>query len=314
MNDRLAAAIAAHATGEGPEPTAIPGLYLSRYTTVAAPRHAVDRAILCVVAQGAKCVLHDQTRHEYGAGSYFVLPLDLPLVGQIAAASPEVPCLGVTLELDFAELATLAAALGVGPVGGLDAPTGSPPVAGFADGLAVTPLDGGLRDALTRLVTLLAAPAEIPVLAPLVRREIFYRLLVGPHGPLLRRLAAEGGPAQRIAAGLEWLRERALGPVRTADLARAVGMSPSTMHAWFRAVTGMSPLQFRTQLRLQEARRLMLVGSADAATASRQVGYESPSQFSREYRRLFGAPPRRDVARLRAAAAGAEHVPAAAVP
>lgn len=314
MADQLAAAIAAHATGEGPAATAIPGLYLSRYTTITAPPHAVDRAILCVVAQGAKRVLHDQTRHEYGSGTYFVLPLDLPLVGQIAAASPEAPCLGVTLELDLAELATLGAELGAGSAGATGAPLGPIPAAGSAGGLAVTPLDAALRDALTRLVTLLAAPAEIAVLAPLVRREIFYRLLSGPHGPLLRRLATAGGPAQRIAAGLDWLRRRALGPVRTDDLAREVGMSPSTMHAWFREVTGMSPLQFRTQLRLHEARRLMLAEAADAVTASRQVGYESPSQFSREYRRLFGAPPGRDVARLRATAAGVERVPAAAVP
>jgi AraC-like DNA-binding protein len=313
MEDRLAAAIAAHATREGPAATAIPGLYLSRYTTITAPPHAVDRAILCVVAQGAKCVLHDQTRHEYGGGSYFVLPLDLPLVGQISAATPEAPCLGVTLELDFAELATLGAGVGAEPAGPTGALPGSTPAAGSAGGLAVTLLDAALRDALTRLIDLLAAPAEIPVLAPLVRREIFYRLLAGPHGPLLRRLATAGGPAQRIAAALDWLRRRALGPVRTADLAREVGMSPSTMHAWFREVTGMSPLQFRTQVRLHEARRLMLTEAADAATASRQVGYESPSQFSREYRRLFGAPPRRDVARL-SMAAGVGRVPAAAAP
>ena len=322
---RLAAAIAAHSAGEGITPTAVPGLYLSRYTRTTAPRHAVDRAVLCVVAQGAKCVLQDATRHVYGGGSYFVLPLDLPLVGQIAAASPEHPCLGLSLELDFAELAALGveasgseasspAASGTGPLGAaLAGAPARPSAAVSAGGLAVTALDGGLLDALTRLVELLATPAAIPVLAPLVRREVFYRLLFGAHGGLLRRLAVAGGPAQRIAAGLDWLRRNAVRPVRMAELAREVGMSPSAMHAWFRAVTGMSPLQFRTQLRLHEARRLMLAEAADAAAASRQVGYESPSQFSREYRRLFGAPPLRDVARLRETAGGVRESPTGVV-
>ncbi|GJG89386.1 hypothetical protein tb265_45670 [Gemmatimonadetes bacterium T265] len=161
---RLAMAIAAHSTGEGITPTAVPGLYLSRYTRTTAPRHAVDRAILCVVAQGAKCVLQDAARHVYGRGSYFVLPLDLPLVGQIAAASPEHPCLGLSLELDFAELAEPAelAALHVeasgrdvspaGPRGaGVAAAPVRPSAAGSAGGLTVTALDGALLDALTRL-------------------------------------------------------------------------------------------------------------------------------------------------------------------
>ena len=312
--DRLAAAIAAHSTGEGVTESAIPGLYLSRYTTTTAPRHAVDRAVLCVVAQGAKCVLQDAARHVYGRGTYFVLPLDLPLVGQIAAASPEHPCLGLTVTLDFTELAALGVpASAVAAPGttreGAAAPPSAGSAAGSAGGLTVTALDGALLDALTRLVELLATPAQLPVLAPLVRREVFYRLLLGPHGGLLRRLAAAGGPAQRIAAGLDWLRRNAVRPVRVAELAREVGMSPSTMHAWFRAVTGMSPLQFRAQLRLHEARRLMLAEAADAATAGRHVGYESPSQFSREYRRLFGAPPFRDIARLRAAARSLDGVP-----
>jgi AraC-like DNA-binding protein len=177
----------------------------------------------------------------------------------------------------------------------------------------VSPLDEALLDALVRLVALLRAPADVPVLAPLVRREVFYRLLAGAQGDRLRRVAAGDARARRIAAGLEWLRRHATRPVRMGDLAREVHMSPSTMHAWFKAVTAMTPLQYQKQLRLQEARRLLLAEDLDAAAASRRVGYESPTQFSREYRRMFGAPPMRDVERLRAAAGAAGAAPALAL-
>ncbi|GJG88805.1 AraC family transcriptional regulator [Gemmatimonadetes bacterium T265] len=285
----LAALVAELRDGEGPGETAIPGLYLSRYTATSAPRHTVDRAVLCVVAQGAKCVLVNDARYVYDPETYLVLSLDLPLLGQIVEATPERPCLGVAVELDFAEIGALIVEAELPP---------SDPRS--ERGVFKSPLDAELLDAVIRYVGLLRRPAEIAVLAPLVRREIFYRLLLGEQSGLLRRMRAGSGQVQRIAAGLEWLKRNATRPIRMEELAREVNMSPSTMHAWFKAVTHMSPLQFQKQLRLQEARRILMSEPADAATASQRVGYESPSQFSREYRRLFGVPPLRDVGRLRA--------------
>ena len=157
-------------------------------------------------------------------------------------------------------------------------------------GLAVGSMDDDLMDAVIRLSDLLRKPAQIAVLAPLIRREIFYRLLLSEQGGLLRRIAADSGKVQRVAAGLAWLKRNLERHIRMEELAREMQMSPSAMHTWFRAVTSMSPLQYQKQLRLQEARRILLSESLDAGTASRRVGYESASQFSREYRRFFGNP------------------------
>jgi len=166
-------------------------------------------------------------------------------------------------------------------------------------GLMVGSMDEDLLDAVIRLAELLKKPAQIPILSPLIRREIFYELLLSEQSGLLRRMVADNGKVQRVAAGLAWLRRNIARPIRMEELAREMRMSPSAMHSWFRAVTSMSPLQFQKQLRLQEARRLLLSESIDAGAASRRVGYESASQFSREYRRLFGSPPLRDIERLR---------------
>lgn len=289
---QLAGQIAALSTGDGVADTAIPGLYLSRFSGTGAPRHTVDRAVFCVVAQGAKSIWLNDARHVYDPSTYLLVSLDLPLVGQVVEASAERPFLGLSITLDFAELGALC--IDAGPPARPDAARG---------GVAISPMPDDLVDALTRLVGLLTTPAQIPVLAPLVRREIFYKLLLGDQGGLLRRITAASGQASRIAAGLEWLRRNVARPIRMDELAREVHMSPSTMHAWFKAVTAMSPLQFQKQLRLQEARRILLSESADAKTASQRVGYESPSQFSREYRRFFGASPLRDIERLRTAGA-----------
>ena len=164
----------------------------------------------------------------------------------------------------------------------------------------VEPLDTPLLDAVTRLVRLLREPSAVPVLAPMVRREIYYRLLLSSQSGLLARMTAMCGRTDRIAAGLEWLRRNAMRPVRMEELARAMHMSPSTMHSRFRSVTSLSPLQFQKQIRLQEARRILLSEAVDVNAAGRRVGYESASQFTREYRRFFGAPPSRDIEQLRA--------------
>ena len=286
---RLATLIARSCDGDGYHRTEIPGLYLTRLSTTCTPRTSIDRALFCVVAQGAKQILLGAERYVYDPSSYLLVPLDLPLVGEIVAATPDRPLLGLTIELDFPTLGALM----------LEArlPSASPPRPQRQ--LFVSALDDDLLDAVIRYVTLLQHPEQCGVLAPLIRQEIFYRLLLGEQREFLYRMTAVNGQVGRIAAGIAWLKRNMAHPVRMDDLARELHMSVSTMHAWFRSVTGMSPLQFLKNLRLQEARRVLLTEDADAATVSRRVGYESPSQFSREYRRLFGAPPLRDIAQLR---------------
>lgn len=289
----LAGLLAELSDRDGAYGTAVPGLYLSRYSSTSVPRNTLDRAIFCLVAQGAKSVLLNERRLRYEAGTYLMIPLDLPLVSQIAEATPERPCLGLSVELDFAELGALILETGL--------PARAEPWQQHS--LSVSPMDGDLLDVVIRLTRLLTTPGQIPILAPLIRRELFYKLLLREQSGALRRMTAENGQARRIAGGIEWLKQNIARPIRMDELARRVNMSPSTMHVWFKAVTSMSPLQFQKQLRLQEARRILLSETTDAATASRRVGYESASQFSREYRRLFGAPPLRDIERLRSAAA-----------
>ncbi len=287
--DQLAGLIAELSDRDGAYSTAIPGLYLSKLSTTSAPRHTVDRAVFCVVAQGVKSILLSNERYVYDPSKYLVISLDLPLVGQIVEATLEKPFLGLSIDLDFTEIGSLSLEAGL-------------PLQSDAcnqRSLFVSHLDEDLLDAVIRLVCLLKKPAHIPVLAPLIRREIFYKLLLSEQSGLLRRMTAENSQVRRIAAGVEWLKKNATRPIRMDELAREVHMSPSTMHSWFKAVTTMSPLQFQKQLRLQEARRILLSETTDAATASQRVGYESPSQFSREYRRLFGFPPLRDIERLR---------------
>ncbi len=287
----LAAAIAEFCTRDGVYPTSVAELFLTRSSTTRIPRTSLDRAVLCVVAQGVKSVLLNGERCVYDPSRYLLLSLDLPLVGQIEKASGAEPMLCLSLLLDFEEIGALMESVELPP----------PSPNARHTGLAFGQMNEELLDAVTRLVKLLRRPAgEITVLAPLVRREIHYRLLLADESGTLRRMAGLHGKTQRIAAGLKWVRQHAHRPIRMEELARELGMSGSAMHSWFRAATGMSPLQFQKHIRLQNARRLMLAERVDAAQASRRVGYESPTQFSREYRRLFGAPPKTDVERLRA--------------
>ena len=276
---------------DGSHGTAIEGLFLTRSSTTDVPRSTLHKAVLCVVAQGSKCTLLNEHRLVYDTNNYLLVSLDLPLVGQIEEASPTKPFLGLSLVLDFDEIASLMR----------EAELPSENCAPNQSGLMVGSMDDDLLDAVTRLTNLLRRPAQIPILAPLIRREIFYQLLIGEQGGLLRRLAADNGKVRRVASGLAWLRRNVAQPIRMQELAREMRMSPSAMHSWFRTVTSMSPLQYQKQLRLQEARRMLLADSLDAGTVSRLVGYQSASQFSREYRRFFGAPPMQDVERLRSA-------------
>ena len=279
----------------GSHPTAIPGVYLTRSSTINTPRNVLNKAVFCIVAQGSKSITLNNTRCIYDPGRYLLVSLDLPLIGRIEQASLAKPFLGFSLVIDLPEIAALINELKLPLKSGHPA-TLVGPIVGL--------LDHNLHDAVTRLTRLLEQPQHIPVMAPLIRREIYYRLLTSEHSGLLQRMAFQNGKLQHIARGLEWLRQNVTRPIRVAELARELHMSPSAMHASFRAVTAMSPLQFQKQLRLQQARHLMFTESLDANTAARRVGYESPSQFSREYARFFGHPPLKDIETLRALSHG----------
>lgn len=289
----LAQAIDRHVVGTGICTTAMPHVALIRSDRPSTPTPAVYEASLCLIAQGSKRVSIGDHSVVYDAAHYLVVSVDLPLVGHVIDASPDTPYLCCKIDIDAAMLADLMVAEG-GAVPRTDLPV-----------LGVYPGDPDLIDAACRLVRLLDRPDTIGALAPLIEREILYRLLAGPHGPMLRHVATAGSHLNQVSRAIAAIRRRFDGHIRIEDVAAEAGMSPSSLHAHFKAITRMTPLAYQKQLRLQEARRLMLVGGATAGTASYAVGYESPSQFSREYRRLFGAPPRQDIERLHAAPAPA---------
>lgn len=268
------------------------GIHLTRSSTPTEPLHAVSEPSVCVIAQGSKQLLLGDHLYRYDPAHYLLVTVDLPVVAQVFDASPERPYLGMRLELDPALVSSVMV-----EAGPLAARSG-----GDVRALDVSPLDAELLNAMVRLVRLIDTPDEARVLRPLVTREIVFRLLLGDQGNRLRHLARLGGQMDRIAEAAERLRRDFDQRLRIESLARELGMSVSAFHHHFKAVTAMSPLQFQKQLRLQEARRIMLGEDLDAATAGYRVGYDDASQFSREYKRLFGQPPLRDVERLREAA------------
>lgn len=269
--------------------TAIPGLSLYRRTEPTEPVTGMYQPSICMVAQGAKRVQLGDDIFVYDAHHYLITSVHLPTVVQIIEASPEKPYLGLRLTFNLGEIAQLMADSQLPP------PRTQQPGRGMATGEVTLPLLGAFR----RLLDLLDVQEDIPILAPVIQREIIYRLLVGDQGARLRQIAAAGSQSHQIARAIEWLKGNFTRPLRIDDLATQVNMSPSTFHHHFRTLTAMSPLQYQKTLRLSEARRLMLTDRLDAATAAFQVGYESPSQFSREYSRQFGAPPLRDITTLR---------------
>jgi AraC-like DNA-binding protein len=256
----------------------------------------VSEPCFCVIAQGSKEVLLGDDRCRYDPNHYLIATAELPVSGRILEASEDRPYLNLRLELDPALVGSVVVEAG------RPEPRENAAVRAFD----VSPLDKGLLDAAVRLVGLLDSPTEARFLRPLVTREIVYRLLEGEQGGRLRQIAALGGHAHRIAGALGRLREDFDRPLRVENVAREAGMSVSSFHHHFKAVTAMSPLQFQKQVRLQEARRLMLGEDLDVASAGHRVGYSDASHFTRDYKRLFGAPPARDAERLReAATAGA---------
>jgi AraC-like DNA-binding protein len=281
--------IARFADSDGAHDTPISGLAFHRWSQPTAASCNVCRPIVSFIAQGEKRVTLGDEARDYESDHYLLVSFDLPIISEVRRATPEEPFLSLSLDLDLGIIADLMAS--TDDRLSRDVPT--------ERGLAVGRLTPELGDALLRLARLLEAPHEVPVLAPLIEREIFFRLLVGEHGARLRHLVAVDSQSRHIARAIAWLRENYKQPLRIDALAKIAAMSTSTFHLHFKAITAMSPLQFQKHLRLQEARRLMLTQAIDAADAGHQVGYESASQFSREYRRLFGAPPRRDLALLR---------------
>lgn len=288
---RLAGRLDRHGRAPEDDPaTAIPGLLAVRLPSCSGVMCAVYEPLVAVVVQGSKRVEFGDQTLVYDARHYFVTSLDFPAQATVLDATPQRPFLSLALRLDLREIATLV-------LEGVEPPP--PPPGGERRAMAVGTLDAALLDAFDRLVALLDQPAHAPVLAPLIRREILYRLLTGEAGWRLRQMAAVDSQGPQISRAIALLRARFAEPLRVDDLAREAMMSGSSFHHHFKALTGMSPLQFQKQLRLGEARRLMLAEHLDAASAAYRVGYESASQFSREYARQFGAPPMRDIAALR---------------
>ena len=267
------------------------GLGLLRESSTEELVHSVSVPAFCVIAQGSKQVIVGDDSYQYDPMHYLLVTAELPIATYALQASQEQPYLGLVLRLD----PTLVGSVMV------EAGHVSPHSQADVRAINVSPLDAGLLDAVVRLVRLLDTPAQATFLLPLIRREIVYRLLRGEQGNRLRQIALQGDQANRITTAIEWLRHEFDQPLRIDDMAQELGMSVSSFHHHFKAVTAMSPLQFQKQIRLREARRLMLGEGFDAAGAGYRVGYNDASHFNREYKRLFGLPPLRDVERLREA-------------
>lgn len=326
-----------HVDEAGPAPY---GIMLSRVDHPSAPTSSIADPVLAVVAQGAKRLTLGDRIHDYGAGQYLVVSVDLPVTGHYTRASPEEPFLAFGLTLrppDIASLLLAEAGAGTGagaaPGTGAAAGPGAGTVTGAGEragakaarsgaagrtgtrpprppssrtappGLAVSDASPDLLDAVVRLVRLLDRPADLPILAPMIEREILWRLVTGEQGALVRQIGLADSRLRHISRAVRWIREHHAQTLRVEDLARLAGMSASPFHRHFRAVTAMTPIQFQKRIRLQEARLRLMSSTDDVAGVGFAVGYDSASQFSREYRRQFGSPPGQDAARLRGQAA-----------
>ena len=286
---RLSRAIAQLAYTDGDHGTTIPALTLHRRSAPTEPLHCIYSLGLGVIVQGAKQVMLGGQIIDYSAGQSMLTTIDLPVIAHVTRASSREPFLGLMLTLDSRHITQW--------VSGMD--LNRRPRERASQSISVEPLDEALIDTLVRLVEVLDDPVLAPSLVPLIQEEATIRLLAGPHGVQLEQLVAAGSPSQQIAKAVTWLKRNFAQAIHVSEMAARAHMSTSTFRQHFRNITGSSPLQFQKQLRLQEARQLMLNQNIDASNASGIVGYESPSQFSREYSRLFGAPPQRDVRRLR---------------
>lgn len=274
--------------GEGVHPTGIPQLEIMR-DDAPVMNACVYEPSFAIIVQGKKEIFLGETSHKYGVGQYLVVSVELPFRGFVLEAETNKPFLGFLLKLSPRLLYDIVTEVRPEQTGATRS----------WRGMYVGDIDRPLIDCVVRLTQLIDSPDDIPFLAPMVVREMYYRLLMGEHGGVIRQIATAGSQSQRIVDVIEAIKSDITQTIRVEELAEEVNMSTSSFHRHFKAVTSMSPLQYQKQLRLIEARRLMLTEDSDAARAAYQVGYESPSQFSREYSRLFGAPPIQDIQRLR---------------
>ncbi len=283
----LAALIEKHA---GPRylTNVLPGIRLLRSTSVTDPLAGLAVPTFAVVAQGAKQTVIGDTVCDYRAGDSLVISLDVPVSAHVTKASQEEPFLGFEMALDPAALAALAVETGLHPL-----------ISDTEMGAAVSPLPENLLDALVRLLTLLDAPSDTTALRPAIEREVMWRLLTGEHASVIRQIGFEGGPTSRIVQAIEWLKQNFAEPVQVEDLASRAGMSVTSFHRHFRRATSMTPIQYQKRVRLIHARTKLLSEQRSVASIGFEIGYESASQFNREYRREFGASPGVDAARFR---------------
>ncbi|MEG4318668.1 MULTISPECIES: AraC family transcriptional regulator [unclassified Microcoleus] len=289
----LAALVARHTESGGSliYPTAIAPLSFSRADATSAVIYHGSEPGLAILVQGKKNMVLGEETYPFEAGQCLVISVELPVGACIVEATPDRPFLGLKITLDPLQLCEVAAQMNFS----------SGKKENSVRGLFVGNADTTLLDCALRLTQLLDTPQDIPMLAPMIVRELYYRLLSGKQSEAVRQIATSGSSMQRVAEAIKRIKAEFTQPMRVEDLAKQVRMSTSSFHQHFKQVTSMSPIQYQKQLRLLEARRLMLTEDCDATSAAYQVGYESPSQFSREYSRLFGAPPIKDIERLRVA-------------
>ncbi len=289
--DELRDLISRHARADGT--TSVEDVLVSRVERDDGPQVSMTGTVMALIAQGSKRLALGGSVHDYGAGQYLVASVDLPVTGTWTGVSRRTPALGFGLVLRPAAVAELLLTSG--------SPAGRRGNA--APALAVSDAPGELLDAVVRLLRLLERPADARVLAPLVKREILWRLISGEQGESVRQLGLAGSGLAHVSRAVRWIRDHYAESFRVEEVARLSGMSVSAFHRNFQAVTAMSPIPFQKRIRLQEARLLLAARPADVAQVGHRVGYDSPSQFSRDYRRTFGAPPGQDAVRLREAAA-----------
>jgi AraC-like DNA-binding protein len=289
--NELQTLIARHTAGEGGQRRTIGlGVGIARWTAPTPPMHAIHEPIFVIVAQGAKRIVLADRVFDAQGGEYSVVPVDLPLTFSVTQASEDAPYLAVALKLKPELIASLLLEAAPGDRASDD-----------ASAIGVSPAPAELLEALVRLLRLLDHPSDIPVLQPMIEREIVWRLLSSDQAGLVRQIGLADSRLSKIGHAIRWIREHYAETFRIEDLAERAAMSPTSFHRHFRAATAMSPLQYQKQIRLQEARSRLMAKTDDVASIGYSVGYDSPSQFSREYARLFGAPPGRDAAGLRAA-------------
>lgn len=288
--DTLRQLISRHARNSH-RPTAIEGLTITATDAPTSPRTGVAEPSLGLVVQGRKRTVSGDRVFDYAAGEFLIAQLDLPVVGQVTAASAECPFLGIGIRIEPSEIAAML-------LEAADILAGTP---ARAPGITVATAGAPLLNALAHLAGLLDTPQDARILTPLYRREVLWRLLTGPQGAIVRQIGLADGNLAHITRTVQWIRDHHDDTIRIGQLASLAQMSEATFHRHFRAVTHMTPIQYQKAVRLQEARLALVSGGLDVAEAAHAVGYDSVSQFSREYRRLFGAPPGRDAQRIRAA-------------